>query len=358
MLAEALVYIGTVTSAGSEGIYLSRLDLETGGLSEPILAATASHPGFLTTDPDNRFLYCTGKPARKGKPFSAISAFALNPETAALTPLNSQSVEDSTFCHISTTLGGRVLLAADYGKGRAASFPLAANGHIGAASSVITYDVANAAVPNRQQHPHVHSINADVAGRFVFVCDFSADSVRSYALDPKTLELELVSSASTAAGSGPRHLTCHPNGRWVYVINELNGTITGYDVDPSTGALEEKQTVPTLPADFQEKNTTAEIAFSPDLRFLYGSNRGHDSIACYRVDSESGMLKQEAIVSTQGEHPRNFSIDATGRFMLVSNRDTDNVVVFRLDSETGAPVYTGHQLGLSKPMAIQIIHPD
>jgi len=358
MIAEALVYIGTVTSAGSEGIYLSRLELETGRLSEPVLAATASHPGFLTTDPDNRFLYCTGKPPRRGKPFNAVSAFAINRQTAELTPLNGQSAEDSTYCHISTALGGRVLLAADYGKGRVASFPLATNGHIGPSVAVISYDVASAAVPNRQQHPHVHSINPDVAEKFVFVCDFSADSVRSYALDPKTLELNLVASASTAPGAGPRHLTCHPNGKWVYVINELNGTITGYDADPATGALVGKQTVPTLPPDFVEKNTTAEIAFSPDLRFLYGSNRGHDSIACYSVNAETGMLTQQAIVSTRGGHPRNFSIDETGRFMLVSNRDTDNVVVFRLDSETGVPAYTGHELKLSKPMCIQIIRPD
>jgi 6-phosphogluconolactonase len=357
MLAEVLVYIGTVTSGASEGIYLSLLNLETGRLSVPVLAVAANHPNFLTTDPENRFLYCTGKPAGQSEPFDVVSAFSIDRETGGLTPINGHAGEALSFCHISTALGGRVLLGADYGNGKVATFPLGANGRIGPVATVIVYDEASAADPSRQDAPHVHSINPDVAGRFVFVCDFSADKVRSYALDPEAMQLAPAAVSPTTPGSGPRHLVCHPNGKWVYVINELGGSISAFDANSETGSLTHKQTVPTLPPDFDGKNTTAEIALSPNLRFLYGSNRGHDSIVCYRVDRETGLLTQQAIVSTEGEHPRNFAIDPTGRVMLVSNRDTDNVVVFRLNPETGIPAYTGHQIQLSNPMGIKIMLP-
>ncbi len=355
MISEALVYIGTVTSGGSEGIYLSRLELETGHLSTPVLVATTTYPNFLATDPKDRFLYCTGKPASRGAAFDSVSAFVIDSRTGALTRLNGQAVEDLTFCHISTALDGRVLLGADYGHGKVASFPLERDGRIGPVASVLAYDVAEGVVPDRQQHPHVHSINADKANRFVYVCDFSADRVKTCALDSGTATLSPVASTSMAPGSGPRHLVLHPNGKWGYVIHELNGSITGFEVAPGTGALTCMQTVPTLPPDFSQQNTTAEIALSPDLRFLYGANRGHDSVVCYRVHPETGALSQQKIVSTEGRHPRNFTIDRTGRYLLVSNRDSDSVVVFRLDEETGIPVYTGHHVALSKPMCIKII---
>ena len=358
MIAEALVYIGTVTTSGSQGVYLSRLDLETGCLSEPTLAAEASSPNFLTTGPGNRFLYCTLKPVGQSQPSKVVLAFTIDRKTGSLTPISSQSCQALSFCHISTALEGRVLLGADYGHGKVATFPLGPDGHIGPVSTVLAYDKAQAVVPDRQNAPHVHSINPDMTGRFVYVCDFSADSVRSYALDSETLQLTPAAVTPVDPGSGPRHLVSHPNGEWVYVINELSSTIVGFDADSENGSLKHKQTVPTLPPDFRSNNTAAEIALSPDLRFLYGANRGHDSIACFRVDPDTGLLTQQAIVSVEGQHPRYFVIDATGRFLLASNRDSDNVVVFRLDRATGVPVYTGHQVRLSKPMGIQIIHPE
>ena len=358
MLAEVLVYIGTVTSGGSEGIYLSRLNLETGQLSVPVLAAKADHPNFLTTDPQNRVLYSTGKPARRGEAFDSVVSFRIDRTTGELTRLNGQAVQDLTFCHINTACDGRVLLGADYGHAKAAAFPLGSDGQIAPPASLLTYDVAKSVVGDRQQSPHVHSINADKASRFVYVCDFSADRISICALDSDTAELRVIGEMATAPGSGPRHLVLHPNRKWGYVINELNGSITGFDVDPGTGRLTQKQTVATLPEDFRELNTTAEIALSPDRRFLYGSNRGHDSLACYRVDPMNGELTQLAIVSTEGQHPRNFTIDPSGNYLVVSNRDSDNVVVFRLDRETGIPTYTGNQISVSKPMCIRMVDPN
>jgi len=354
---DAFVYIGTEAARGSRGIYLTRMDLGSGQLDQPTLVAATDSPTFLCTDPSKRFLYCTGKASTSGLPFNTVTGFAIRPDDGQLTLVNAQAVAELACCHISTGLGGRVLLAADYGHAKVATFPLDENGHIAPPATLLVYDTATNAVPNRQQVPHVHSINPDVSSRYAFVCDFSADAVKTYALDTGVKQLALVRTTPTDAGAGPRHLTCHPNGKWVYVIHELNGTLSAFDFDGRTGELVHMQTVTTLPADFTGENTTAEIALSPDARFLYASNRGHDSIATYRVDPKTGMLTPQGCVATEGQHPRNFTIEDSGRFMLVSNRDSDTVTVFRLDAETGAPVFTGQQLSLAMPMRIEIIRP-
>jgi 6-phosphogluconolactonase len=352
----AWVYIGTETKGSSEGIYASRLNLNTGKLDAPVLAAATGTPGFLTMDPSQRFLFCTGKPMGSGQPFNTVSGFAVDPKQGTLTAINGQAVEAMACCHISTSPDGSVLFAADYGHAKVATFPLSPDGRIGSPAQQIVYDTATQVVPGRQDAPHVHSINPDVSGRYVFVCDFSADAIKTYALDADAKTLTQVGSTPTAAGSGPRHLTCHPNGKWVYAIHELNGTITAMRFDADAPLLETVQTISTLPAGFTDDNTTAEIALSPDQRFLYGSNRGHDSIAYYSVDPATGLLSRIGIVSTEGQHPRNFTIDPTGRYMLVSNRDSDNVVLFELDTETGKPTFTGQQLHISRPMCIAMQH--
>lgn len=349
------IYIGTETSYSSRGIYRSRLDLGTGELDQPVLAAELSSPAFLTTDPSKQFLYCTGKPGNGDLPYNTVSGFMIDHASGALTKINSQTIENMACCHISCSLGGSVLLGADYGHGMAASFPLDSDGSIAEPETVLKYDSPSMVVPSRQNAPFVHSINMDVSGSYVFVCDFSGDKIHIYKIDPETKKLRAANVVTVAPGAGPRHLVCHPDGKLVYVINELNATISVFDFDTSTGALELLQTVTTLPKKFKGENTTAEIALSPDLRFLYGSNRGHDSIAYYRVNSETGELSPQGSVSTEGEHPRNFTIDPTGKFMLVSNRDSDNVTVFRLDPETGKPIYTGNQIKLSMPMRIEFV---
>ncbi len=354
----ALVYIGTVTISGSRGIYASRLNLENGSLTPPTLAATTEDPNFLTTDPSKHFLYCTGQTTKTELPSHTVAGFAIDHSQGTLTPINSQVVDAMSCCHISTGLDGSVLFAADYGNGKAAAFPLNANGSIASPVTLIVYDKATQIDPDRQDEPHVHSINPNISGRYAFVCDFSADTFHVYAIDGKTKGLTLVSSTPAAPGSGPRHLTCHPNGKWIYAIHELNGTISVLNFDAKTGQLTTKQTVSMLPEGFRGKNTTAEIALSPDLRFLYGSNRGHDSLAFYQVHPETGLLTLQGFVATQGQHPRNFTIDPTGRFMLVSNMDSNNVVVFRLNSETGKPEYMGEEIQLAMPMRVEIILPD
>ncbi len=353
MKSSVYVYIGTETFCESRGIYRSSLNLDSGELDNPVLVAELSSPAFLTVDPSQRFLYCTGKP--KNGELHTVSGFKIDHVDGRLTKVNSQTVEDMACCHISCGLGGSVLLGADYGHGLAVSFPIGSNGRISAPATVLKYDSASMIVADRQNAPHVHSINIDVSRRYVFVCDFSGDKIHIYKIDHDTKKLSLASVTTVALGAGPRHLVCHSDGKRVYVVNELNATITVFNFDVATGLLELSQTVTTLPENFTQNNTTAEIALAPNARFLYASNRGHDSIVYYWVDSETGRLSPPRFVPTEGKHPRNFTIDATGKFMLVSNRDSDNITVFQLEPETGKPVYIGHKIKLSMPMRIEII---
>ncbi len=353
---QVFVYIGTNTNQGSEGIYLSHLDLATGHLSAPELVAKLGNPAFLTTDPQQRFLYCTGKEETSvNLEAKAVSVFAIDRAKGSLTYLNSAHLEETVFCHIRTDWRGQALLAADYHQASIASFPLDVDGKLQPAVSFIHHKGYTQVNPTRQDVPHLHSINIDRSNRYAFVCDFSADEVTIYRFEAQNQGLTALNMVKTTPGAGPRHLTTHPNGQWVYVINELNSTITVYKFDADEANLTEIQTVSTLPPDFQGQNTTAEIVISPDLKFLYGSNRGHDSIAHYRLDEQTGTLTFGGRTSTEGEHPRNFTIDPSGQFLLVSNRETDKVVVFRLDSVTGTPIPTGQQIQLSMPMCIKIV---
>jgi 6-phosphogluconolactonase len=343
------VYIGTYTSAGSRGIYLSELDPESGRLSEPVLAAELDSPGFLKFDSDRKVLYSTGNPDGPGEQSCSVAGFKVL-ENGGLDLINTVTVAELKLCHITCMTGGNILMGADYGHAKAAVFPIDSNGMIAPPDAIITYDTACGVNAGRQSSPHVHSINPDISGKYIFVCDFSSDAVRVYKVLSEPPVLEVVGSAAVAPGAGPRHLVCHPNGRYVYVINELNGTIACFDFN--NGKLKQRQVVETLPDDYKQDNTTAEIAISPDMRFLYASNRGHDSIAYYRINRDSGELSRQGIISTEGEHPRNFAIEPSGRFMLVSNRDSGNVVVFRIDQNSGCPVYGGGQIKLSLPMCV------
>lgn len=349
------VYIGTYTHAESRGIYFSMLDMDNGSLTDPVLAAEIKNPGFLRYESVKDILYCTGNPQGEGDLFCSVAGLKIDRSNGKLTRLNSQTENDLSCCHISCGMDGGLLFGADYGHAKAAVFELDSKGRISPAAEVLKFEDAGGANPARQSEPHVHSINPDISGQYVIVCDFSADKIKVYRIDADTKKLKYMSSVCMAAGSGPRHLVCHPNGRYIYVINELNGTIAAFDF--YDGELKQRQVIETLPPDFKGDNTTAEIAISTDEHFLYASNRGHDSISYYSIDPENGILSLQGFVSTEGEHPRNFTIDPSGRFMLVSNRDSNNVAVFRLDNDSGMPVYTGNRITVSVPMCISIIKP-
>jgi 6-phosphogluconolactonase len=244
---------------------------------------------------------------------------------------------------------------AHYGSGSVAAFPLRADGSLGAVGAFIQHH-GSSADPKRQG-PHAHSVGFDIANRRAFCADLGLDKLLIYQLEPKTATLTTNDppSVSLTPGAGPRHFTVHPNGRYLYVINELNSTITTFDYDASRGGLKESQTVSTLPEKFTAPNTAAEIAIHPNGRFLYGSNRGHDSIAVYAVDKSTGKLTLIEHQSTLGKTPRAFGIDPTGSFLLAANQNSDSIVVFRIDPRTGRLKATGQTLEVPTPVCVTFL---
>jgi len=287
------VYFGT----GGEGIYRSELDLESGALSEPVLAVKTGGSGFLEISPDRRFVYATGGWNGDGDEApggGAVNGFAVDAATGDLRSLNQQPSGGSGPCHVSVTPDGKAVMVANYGGGSVSSFPVMDDGALGASPAVRQHE-GSGPDKGRQEGPHAHSINPSPDGRFAFAADLGIDGVVIDAMDPATKRLDPapVSIAKLAPGAGPRHFTFHPSGRFAYGINELNNTLTAFSYDAAVGALTEIQTVPTLPEDFTGTNSTAEVRVHPSGKFLYGPNRGHDSIAVFAVDPEKGTLASD-----------------------------------------------------------------
>ena len=348
------VYFGTYTGGDgpSKGIYRSTLDLETGELADPALAAEATNPSFLEIHPNGKFLYAVSESGRAG----TVTAYAIDEGTGDLTRLNQQSSRGRGPCHVNVDHAGRNVLAANYGSGSAAVIPIRPDGSL-AEPSAFTQHSGSSVNPRRQQEPHAHSINVSPDDRFAFVADLGIDKIMIYRLDVEagTIVANRPAFAEVKAGAGPRHFAFHPNGQRAYVINELDCTITAFTYDAGSGALTETQTVPTLPEGFEGRSTCAEVRVHPNGTFLYGSNRGHDSIVVYRIDGAAGVLTFVEHETAGIKTPRNFNIDPTGAFCLVGNQDSDNVVVFRVNRQTGALEPTGHRVSVGRPVCIRFL---
>ena len=353
------VYIGTYTRGGSEGIYVSRLDLATGKLRPAELAAETANPSFVAIHPSRPLVYAVGEMGSfQGKKTGAVSAFAMDRATGKLTLLNQQSSQGMGPCHVTVDPSGRCVLVANYGGGSIACLPIGRDGRLGEATSAIQHE-GSSVDPQRQQRPHAHSMNLDVAGHFAFAADLGLDKILIYRLDAAQGKLTPNDPpwARLAPGSGPRHFAFHPTGRYAYVINELSSTVTAFRYDAECGRLTPLQTISTLPDGFDERNSTAEVQVHPSGKYLYGSNRGHDSIACFAIDAATGKLTAIGHEPTQGKTPRSFGIDPTGRYLLAANQSTDNVVVLRIDAATGVLRPTGHGLDVSMPVCIKFLPP-
>ncbi len=351
------VYFGTYTGDKSRGIYTADLDLSSGKLTEPRLAAEAVSPSFLAIHPSGHWLYAVSEiDDLNGRKTGGVSAFAIEAD-GGLRLLNQQPSEGRGPCHVTVDPSGKFALVANYGSGSAAALPIAADGRLGAASSVVQHE-GKSVNPQRQEGPHAHSINLDASGRYAFVADLGLDQVKIYRFDPATGKLSPSDPAfvTLLPGAGPRHFAFHPQGDRAYVNNEMTSTITALRYAPEAGALQETQTLSTLPAGAEQpNNSTAEVQVHPSGRFVYVSNRGHDSIAGYEIESGSGNLTSLGNTPTGGHTPRNFGIDPTGQYLLAANQGTDNVVVFKIDAETGKLTPTGQEIKVGSPVCVKFL---
>jgi 6-phosphogluconolactonase len=353
--AESIdVYFGTYTSGnnGSKGIYRSVLDTNTGELSIPMLAAEAKNPSFLEIHPNGKFLYAVSESGGAG----TVSAYAIDPATKNLKLLNSRTSGGAGPCHVNIDHAGKNVLLANYGSGSASVIPIKLDGSLAEPTGFVQHE-GSSVNPQRQKGPHAHSVNISPDDRFAFVADLGLDKVMIYKLDVDkgTITANDPAFVKVKPGAGPRHFTFNIDGKFAYVINEMGGTITAFSYEPTSGTLTEIQTISTLPDDFTGSNSCAEVRVHPSGKFLYGSNRGHDSIAVYRINPVKGTLTFVEHERADIKTPRNFNIDPTGKFCLVANQGGNSVVVFKINQKTGALELTSSKISIGKPVCIRFL---
>jgi len=347
-----LTYIGTYTGPKSQGIYQAQFDPGTGKLTTPKLAAKATNPTFLALHPNRHFLYAADETSEfAGKPGGAVSAFRIEEKTGKLTLLNQQPSGGADPCHLALDRTGHCVLVANYGGGSVAAFPVGTDGRLGLPRAFIQHQ-GSSVNPQRQTGPHAHFITADPNDRFALACDLGLDKILVYSLDPLSGSLSTPGSASVKAGAGPRHLAFHPKGQFVYVINEMGSTLTVFKYGAKRAVLEEVQNISTLPETFKGNSTCAEVQVHPSGKFVYGSNRGHDSIAVFAINPKNGVLSLVQLQSTRGKTPRHFALDPSGKWLLAENQDSDSIVIFRVDPKTGCLNPTGQTVHIGAPVCL------
>ena len=325
------------------------------GTVEPVHRTSGvSNPFFLALSPDRRFLYSIDTPNFGDDVNDGISAFRLEGDDGKLTFLNRQSALGTTACYLDVDATGRTLVVANYSSGSVASLPIGKDGSLGKAKSFFQHK-GSSVNERRQTGPHAHCFVISPDNRYVLSADLGLDQVLSYRLDADDAKLSVPRQpfVRTPAGAGPRHLTFHPNGRWVYVIHELTNAVSMFNYNDKTGVMIERQTLSTLPADFEGTSYCADVKVTPDGRFVYGTNRGHDSIAIYRV-GVNGLLKTIAIVPSLGKGPQNLAITPDGRLLLCANMPGGNIAVFRIDRKRGTLTKVGEPIKISSPSCIMI----
>lgn len=356
-MSKFWVFVGTNTVRGSEGIYRFSFDTETGQAGPVELAATTENPTWISPDPSFRFLYGVNAIGNyQGGTTGAVSGFALDRGSGKLSFINQASSGGAGPCHLTIDSRTRALLVANYGGGSVASLSIDSQGKL--SGPVSRFQHAGGSVnPSRQEGPHAHSINLDAAEKFAFAADLGLDRILIYEFDANsaTLRPHQPAFASTAPGAGPRHFAFHPSGKFAYVINELDSTITAFSYDASRGALEEIQVIPTLPMGYTDQNYPAEVQVHASGRFVFGSNRGHDSIAIYRVDTETGRLSVVDHQHTSGRWPRNFGQAPGGKWMIAGNNNTDNILIYHLDDASGRLKATGQTLACPAPICFKFV---
>ena len=355
-----ILYVGTYTRGGSQGIYAYRFDEKTGRLSSLGLASETVNPSFLTVDRAGKLLYAVNEVEKyKGASTGAVSSFSIDHSNWKLKPINQVASGGTDPCYVALDRSGKYLLIANYTAGTVAVIPVAQDGRLSEASSVLKNEGAPGPVKDRQEGPHAHFIEASARNRFAYVADLGLDRILIYRFDaekgvlsrgPSTAGADFF-SAKLAPATGPRHLAFSADGKFLYVIGELDSTVTVF-ANAANQTYRPIQKISALPAGFAGKNTAAEIAIHPSGKFLYTSNRGDDSIAVFAIDQRSGRLTFVERVSSGGKTPRNFAIDPGGSHLLAANQDSGNIVEFTIDRSTGTLTSGGEVAKLASPVCL------
>ena len=347
--AQRIVYIGTYTGEMSKGIYAFRFDDSSGALTPIGLVAETPNPSWLISSPNGRFVFAANELQSFGDAASgSVSSFSVDPSTAKLTEISVQPSRGAGPCHLVLDRTGRYLAVANYGGGNYALLPVGSDGRLQPATSVIAGDVSETPPPK----PLGHSVGFDAGNRFLVTGDKGLNRMLVYRFDVSTgaVTPNQPPSAALPPGSGPRHFEFHPNGRWLFTISEQAATITTFSWNATTGSLTASASVPTRPEGFTT-GSTAEIAVHPSGRFVYGSNRGHDSIAVFLV-GDSGTLALVEYEATRGQRPRNFALDPTGRWLIAANERSHSLAVFSIDQATGALTPVGPLSSVGSPVNV------
>ena len=354
---EYFVYIGTYTRESSKGIYAYRFHPADGKLTPIGLVAETTNPSFLAIHPNGRSLYAVNEvDTLNGEKTGGVSAFRIDPRNGKLIFLNTVSSKGAGPCHLLVDKTGKNLLVANYGSGSVASLPVKNDGSLGEASAFVQHK-GSSVNKQRQEGPHAHSVNLSADNRFLIVTDLGLDQALVYRFNAAkgSLTPNDPPFAKLNPGAGPRHFAFDPKEKHAYVINEIQSTVTAFSYDRGRGAFQELQTVSTLPKDFSGQNSTAEIAVDRKGKFLYGSNRGHNSIAVFAIDPGKGTLTPVEQTPTEGKVPRNFAIDPTGAYLFAANQNSGDVVLFRIDSNTGRLTPTGEKMEVSSPVCVVFV---
>jgi len=352
---DPLVFVTAFAPGEKGGIHAYEFDSNSGKLKPLPRTGGVENPFFLALSPDKKFLYSIHAKAFGGKEKEQVAAYEVVGRTGELKLLNRQSSEGQASCYLDVDKTGKVAVVANYTSGSVASLPIKADGSLGEPASFHQHK-GSSVNPKRQKEPHAHCIVVSPDNRYAYSADLGLDQLLCYKLDPATAKLtpNVPPSSKTPAGAGPRHLTFHPKGKQAYVINELLNSVTVFDYDPASGALTEKQTISTLPKDFTGTSYCADLKITPDGRYLYGTNRGHDSIAAYRIEDD-GRLALVAIEPSLGKGPQNLAITPDGGWLLCANMPGKNVAVFKIEGSSGQLKSAGEPTSQPSPSCIMIV---
>jgi 6-phosphogluconolactonase len=352
-----LVYVGTYTGPQSKGIYAFRFT-ESSGKATPLdLVGETSNPSFVAVDAAGKHLYAVNEIGDyQGQKSGGVSAFEIDKESGKLKFLNEVASHGAGPCYVALDKTGTYVLVANYDGGSVAVFSILQDGRLGEASSVVQHE-GHGLDKERQEGPHAHEIELSRDNRFAIASDLGLDKLLVYEFDAAkgSLKEKKTASGEVPPGAGPRHFVFHPNGKFVYALNEMGGSITQFSFNGKTGALQSLKTVSSLPTDFKGKNDSAEIEVHPSGKFLYASNRGPDNIAVFAIDGAKGSLTLVEDISTKGKTPRNFAIDPSGRYLFAANQESNNVVVFRIDPSSGRLTPTGQVLEVPSPVCVRFV---